>query len=319
MQRSLYLALISLSLIWGGSFLFIKLLLEEYGPWGIAFFRSAFGLVLIIIVMKLLRQPFGLRTIPWVPMTIMALVNTAIPWFFIGLSETRITSGMASVLNATTPLWTVIVGVFFFKKMTNKLQWLGLVISLFGMIILLGVNPVSLISVDPVGAVCMISATLCYAVGSHLSKRFTELTMYQVTFGTLLCAMVGSGLAGLVFETKSLLQVPSLASLGAISGLGLLGSGVAYILFYFMIQKGSPEFATMVTYLVPVSAIIWGYALLHEPLEWSLVTGLVLILAGVYIAGRFSPKEKAAAANTGGPATPKTTDIADIADINEGL
>lgn len=296
MPRSLYSALVSLSLIWGGSFLFIKLLLEEYGPWSIAFFRSAFGLILIIIVMKAIRQPFGFRKIPWVPMTIMALVNTAIPWALIGLSETRITSGMASVMNATTPLWTVIVGVLFFKTVTSKLQWLGLVISLIGMVILLGINPVSFISVDPVGAICMISATLCYAIGSQLSKRFSDLTMYQVTFGTLLCAMIGSGIAGLIFEPKAMLHVPSLTSVGALAGLGLLGSGIAYILFYFMIQKGSPEFATMVTYLVPVSAIIWGYVLLNEPLEWSLVIGLLLILAGVFIASRFSPKARAASA-----------------------
>lgn len=295
MSRSLYLCLLLLSLIWGGSFFFIKILLEDYGPWTIAFLRSAFGLVLIIGVMKGMRKSFELRKIPWGFMALIALINTAIPWALIGFSETRLTSGMASVMNATTPLWTVTLGVLFFRSLTSKLQWLGLLISLAGMVILLGINPVSIISVDPLGAVCMISATLCYAIGSHLTKRLMGLTTYQVTFGTLLCTMIASGLASLIVEPSSMFQIPTLTSVGALIGLGVFGSGVAYILFYFMIQQGSPEFATMVTYLVPVSAIAWGYALLNEPVEWNLLAGLVFILAGVFIATRFSPKASAKA------------------------
>ncbi|WP_223069750.1 DMT family transporter [Paenibacillus caui] len=291
MPRSLYFALLSLSLIWGGSFFFIKILLHDYGPWTIAFFRSAFGLAVIIAVMLIMRKPFDIRKIRWIPMAVMALINTAIPWAFIGFAETKLTSGMASVLNATTPLWTVIIGVLFFGAVTNRLQWLGMIISLAGLLILVGVNPVSIISVDPLGAAGMIAATLCYAVGSHLSKRLKGLSMYQVTFGTLISAMIGSGIVALLVEPDSLLQLPSAVSISALIGLGVFGSGFAYILFYFLIQKGSPEFATMVTYLVPVSAIVWGYALLNEDIHWSLLTGLAFILAGVFLASKKSPRK----------------------------
>nr|WP_223829494.1 DMT family transporter [Paenibacillus arenilitoris] len=100
MSRQLFAALVLLSLIWGGSFYFIKILLHDFGPWSIAFLRSAFGLATITLIMLVLRKPFGLRSIPWLPMAVMASIHTAIPWAIIAFSETRLTSGMASVLNA---------------------------------------------------------------------------------------------------------------------------------------------------------------------------------------------------------------------------
>ncbi|ASS68287.1 MULTISPECIES: EamA family transporter [unclassified Paenibacillus] len=286
MPKSLYAALVALSLIWGGSFYFIKLLLEETGPWMIAFLRSSFGLVTITAVMLLLRKPFGLRSVPWIPMAVMALFNTAVPWALIGFSETRLSSGMASVLNATTPLWTIIVGTLFFRNAAGRLQWAGMLTALAGMMVLLGVNPSTIISVDGIGFACMLAATLCYGIGSQLSRRLTGLSMYQLTFGTLLCSAAGSGIAAFSTEPFPTAAFSSGSFIGALAGIGVFGSGIAYIIFYYLIQKGSPEFATMVTYLVPVSAIVWGYSLLGEPLHWNLLAGLAVILGGVFLATR---------------------------------
>ena len=137
MSRSLIVSLVLLSLIWGGSFFFNKLLLENYGPWMIAFLRSAFGLAAITVIMLALRKPILFRSIPWLSIAVLALINTAIPWALIPLSETRITSSMASVLNATTPMWTIIMGLLFFKSSVNRLQWAGMVVSFIGLMVLL--------------------------------------------------------------------------------------------------------------------------------------------------------------------------------------
>lgn len=287
MSRSLYAALLMLSLIWGGSFFFIKILLEDFGPWTIAFLRSGFGLVTIVAIMIALRKPFDLKKIPWLPMILIALINTAIPWALIGFSETRVTSSMASVLNATTPLWTMIVGLLFFQAVSNRKQWLGMTIAFIGLIILLGINPITIISVDLLGFICMMAATICYAFGSQLSKRhFKELSMYQITFGTLLGSMLGSGIVALMYEPITITNIMTPTNFSVLIGLGVFGSGIAYILFYYMIQKGSPEFATMVTYLVPASAILWGYTLLNEHIHWTLLIGLAFILCGVYLASK---------------------------------
>jgi drug/metabolite transporter (DMT)-like permease len=284
--RLLVSALIVLSLNWGGYFFFIKHLLQDFGPWTIAFLRSSFGLVTIGMIMLILRKPFEFRKVPWIPMAVMALVNTAIPWAIIGFSETRLTSGMTSILNATTPLWTIVVGTLFFQTVTNRMQWIGMGIAFIGLIVLLGINPVSIISVDLLGFISMITATLCYAVGSQLSKRLKGLSMYQITFGTLLCAMLGSGSAAISFERISLPHLASVTNIAMLIGLGVFGSGIAYILFYFMVQKGSPEFATMVTYLIPASAIMWGSTLLNEQIHWKLLMGLAFILGGVFLASK---------------------------------
>ena len=292
MPRLLFLALFILSLIWGGSFFFIKILLHDFGPMTIAFLRSTFGLAAITVIMLLLRKPFEFSKIPWLPMTLVSLTNTSIPWMIIAFSETRLTSSMASVLNAVTPLWTMIVGMIFFQSITNRLQWLGMGIAFIGLIILLGVNPVSMISVDLLGFACMLIATLFYAFGSQFSKRILPgMSMYQITFGTLFFSMISSGIAAFSFEGISFTHLSSFANIGALIGLGIFGSGIAYVLFYYMIQKGSPEFATMVTYLVPVSAIIWGYTILHEKIHWSLLTGLIFILIGVFLTTRKRSKK----------------------------
>lgn len=290
MSRLVYLALIALSLIWGGSFFFIKMLLHDFGPWTIAFLRSGTGLVVIVCIMLVLKKPFRLRSISWIPMAIMALINTAIPWALIAFSETRLPSSMASVLNATTPVWTIIMGVLFFRSISSRRQWLGIGIATVGLIVLLDINPETFISVDIIGFGCMIAATFCYAIGSQISKNLLTLgySMYQMTFGTLLCTMIGSGIMAYSTEEVSISQLASVSNILMIIGLGVFGSGIAYILFYFMVEKGSPEFATMVTYLVPCTAVLWGYTLLDEHIKWTLLVGLVIILAGVFIASRKS-------------------------------
>lgn len=286
-SRSLLLVLTLLSLIWGGSFYFMKILLQDFGPWTIAFLRSTLGLITITVVMLSLKKPIGFKQISWVPMVIMALINTAIPWSLIAFSETRLTSTMASVLNATTPLWTLAIGILFFKTVSGRMQWLGMLIAFCGIIVLLDVNPVSLVSVDLLGFLCMMAATCCYAIGGQLSKRLPgSLSMYQVTFGTLLCSMVGSGGIALLTESFSFSGFASESTVASLIGLGVFGSGIAYILYYYLVQKGGPEIASYVTYLVPITAFVWGYALLNEEITWNLLVGMVFIAGGLFLTGR---------------------------------
>lgn len=288
MPRSLYAVLLLLSLIWGGSFLFIKvLLLHQVGPWTIVFLRSSFGFVFIALLMLFMRSPFQIKSIPWKSVIPVAMVNMVLPWTLIGFSETRIASSMASVLNATTPIWTMLVGLVFFGAVFHRLQWLGMCLAFIGIIILLGINPAFIISVDPIGFGCMLLATLCYGFGTQLSRRIlTNLSMYHATFATLLGAVVGGGIMMAIIEKPdlSIILVPDV--FGSLIGLGILGSGVAYILFNYMILRGSAEFASTVTYFVPVSAIAWGFLLLNEHIGWNVLAGLALILGGVLMANQ---------------------------------
>jgi drug/metabolite transporter (DMT)-like permease len=226
-------------------------------------------------------------------MIAMALINTAIPWALIANSETHLTSSMASILNATTPVWTIVVGILLFRHASTKFQWWGVGIATIGVIVLVGIKPGSLISVDMVSLISMLSATFCYAIGSQLSKRLlTGYSMYQISFGTLLTCMISSGSVAFSTESISLEHVVSWSNIPIIIGLGVFGSGFAYILYYYIVQKGSAEFASMVTYLVPSTALIWGYTLLNEEIKWNMLMGLLIILGGVFLAGREGRKKQ---------------------------
>ncbi|SDX32029.1 DMT family transporter [Paenibacillus sp. CF384] len=295
MPRLIYVALLLLSLIWGGSFYFIKLLLHDFGPWSIAFLRSFCGLVVVLFIMLIFKKPFAFRSLPWPAMFIMALINTALPWTLIGFSEQHLTSSMASILNAMTPVWTIIVGILFFKSKSHYMQWVGIGVATIGLVILLGIRPGALLSVNGIGLIGMLTATFCYAVGSQLSKRLSVRgsSMYQITYGTLLSSTIVSGT--LAFSTESITwgHVSDMSNVPHIIGLGIFGSGFAYILFYYMVEKGSAEFASMVTYLVPSTALIWGSVLLDEAIKWNMLAGLVIILFGVFLASR-KPRREAA-------------------------
>ncbi|RAP74613.1 DMT family transporter [Paenibacillus montanisoli] len=302
MPRLIYAALLLLSLIWGGSFYFIKVLLHDFGPWSIAFLRSFCGLVVVLLIMLIFKKPFGFRAIPWPAMFIMAMINTAFPWTLIGFSEQHLTSSMASILNATTPVWTIIVGILFFKGKSHGMQWLGIGIATIGLLILLGIRPGVLLSIDGIGLLGMMIATFCYAVGSQLSKQLSlrGCTMYQITYGTLLSSTVFSGTLAFTTESVTWPHLTSMSNIPNIIGLGMLGSGIAYILFYYMVEKGSAEFASMVTYLVPSTALVWGALLLNEPIKWNMLAGLAIILFGVFLAGR-KPRRAVALKPQGAP------------------
>jgi drug/metabolite transporter (DMT)-like permease len=298
MARILYVQLGFLSLIWGGSFFFIKILLEHFGPWSIAWMRTGLGAVVIALVMFISREKWWRGSFPWVPLILVGLLNTTIPWSLIGFSETRITSSMASVLNATTPLWTMVVGIAVFGSKSGKNQWIGLGVAFLGLMLLVGFNPASIMTVDPLGFLAMLGATFCYAIASHISKKYLhDQSVYTISLFSLIFGWAGCLVPVWGWETFSFHPLLDWKVACAIVALGALGAGAAYLLLYNLIQKGSAEFASLVTYLIPVTAIFWGSLFLHEPLTWNLLAGMIGILAGVYLATRPVKFQSSAVAN----------------------
>jgi drug/metabolite transporter (DMT)-like permease len=293
MPPLLYVLLGLLSLIWGGSFFFIKILLESFGPWSITFIRCFFGIVTLLAIIVLKREKFKIKNLPWKALIAVGLLNSAIPWTLIGFSETRISSSLAAVLNASTPLWTLIIGILFFRLSATIYQFVGIVAGFCGILILVDMDWGNFNMSDSLAFGAMILVTLCYGLASQVSKRhFQSVSTYQVALVTLLVGAVTTGGFALFKETPvwSNLLEPSVFL--AFLGLGSLGSGIAYILFFTLIQKGSAEFTSLVTYLVPPFAIFWGYIFLGENLYLSLFIGLLFILFGVFISGK---KKKAKA------------------------
>jgi drug/metabolite transporter (DMT)-like permease len=288
----LYGALFTLSFIWGLSFLFIKLLVEPLGAWGVVFGRCLFGTVILLLIIAFRKELKGLKGLPVGMIILVSLLNNAIPWYLIALSETKITSSYASLINATTPIWTLIIGFLFFQTKLRLFQWLGIALGFFGIMILSGVDVTNIKDQPIVGLITMVGATLCYGSSTHLTKKYlSTVSITMISFSTLFVSTIISFIMVLITDGTILTRIIEPSIFGALVGLGVFGSGIAYLLYYYCIQKGSPEFASLVTYLAPISAMIWGAMILHEEIHLSMITGFILILAGVYVSSK-KPKEK---------------------------
>lgn len=289
----LYGSLITLSLIWGTSFLFIKVLLEDMTPATVVFGRSLFGTVILIIIALVRKDRLWSKNLPWGFIILVSFMNNVFPWYFISSSETSISSSLASILNATTPIWTLMIGFLFFGTNLKRNQWLGILIGFFGIFLLSDINLGEFNMNHTTGVILMSAAAICYGIASQMTKRYlVDLTVMQISFYTLFISTTISFGLMMVTSPESISAFGHYKNLLLFLGLGALGSGVAYLLYYYMVTKGSPEFASFVTYLAPVSAIMWGAVLLNEEIHISMLIGLLVIFLGVFISSNLTKANK---------------------------
>ncbi|UOQ43905.1 EamA family transporter [Halobacillus salinarum] len=293
----LYVALGALSLIWGLSFVFIKWLVEPAGLWGTVFIRCTAGAVVVLPLLWKNRREF-IRRVPYQDLLVVGVFNAGLPWGLIALSETQINSTTAAVLNALTPICTAFIGFLFFSIKLKPQQWGGVVLGFLGILVLMNFEAGELLKENFIGMGTMILAAICYGFSSQYTKKNLQETgvlliaACTLTVGAIV-GLIGMGVTG---SFKAFVHVPFLDPkvLIAIIGLGCFGSGIAHLLFYYLVTRGSAEFATSVTYLIPITAMIWGFILLHEQLTSRLALGLVIIFTGVYLAGRKSVRFRTA-------------------------
>lgn len=291
----LYSALLTLSLIWGTSFLFIKILLSTVEPTVVVFGRCFFGALILFFIFLFNKKKIQFKKLPWLPLTFVALTNNVLPWLLICSSETKLSSSMASIINATTPIWTLIIGFFLFASSLRKNQWIGIVIGFLGIFILSDFHMGEIHRGNTIGILLMTGATLCYGIGGQLSKKYlSQLSVIETSCFTLIISTLLSFVLMIVLEPQSPASLFNVHVLVPLIGLGVLGSGVAYLLYYYLVKEGSPEFASLVTYLVPISAVIWGALLLKEKIHWSMILGLLVIFLGVYISSLNAKKNSKA-------------------------
>ncbi|RFU64929.1 DMT family transporter [Peribacillus glennii] len=282
----LYAALIGLSLIWGLSFVFMKWLLPVAGVWGIVFLRCLAGVAVLLPVLWWKRSEINWK-LPWKALIIVGIFNCGLAWALIPLSETAINSNTASILNATTPIWTGLIGFIIFSFVLTARQWMGILIGFFGILVLMDFQVGELFGTEFIGIGTMLLASICYGFAGQLTKRFLSDTgVLVITTFTLLTGAV-NGLAGMLFtEPIQIEKIIDPLVIFAIVGLGCFGSGLGQLIYFYINKKGSPELASSVTYLIPGTAMVWGYVLLGESITPNVILGLLIIFAGVYLSSR---------------------------------
>ncbi|HET7657168.1 MAG TPA: EamA family transporter [Bacillales bacterium] len=289
-----YLTLVGLSLIWGTSFLFIKILVETTEPINVVFLRCLLGAAPLYGILLFRLPKMKVSRLPWFPLLVVGVINAAIPWTLISLSELSIRSSTAAVLNATTPLWTSLFGFALFSVWLSKKQWIGIIVGFVGILILMNFDVASFFNENFIGVGTMVIAAICYGISFQIVKRYLDgVPVLIISAATLTVGFIATGVYSLFtygFPTSVFL---SWEPLSAIIGLGVFGSGLAYLMNFYLVHKAGAEFASFVTYLVPVSAMFWGWLILGEPLSTHLIIGLIFIFGGVYLSGRGKPKNTA--------------------------
>jgi drug/metabolite transporter (DMT)-like permease len=291
-----YLAFISLALIWGGSFLAIKLAVQDMGPTALLLFRSISGFVALALIIIALRKPLfgpGWRGRMF-GFGIMAVTNAVIPWVFIGWGEERISSGLASILNSTTTLWTAVLIYWVMpSERPTVVNYVGVVIGFAGVVVLVYPDLAAHgLSGNVLGALAVLVASLSYAINAMYQRRkMRDVSVFEISLGQLAASVVFA----IPIAAPSLPYIHlHVLSLAAVIALGAIGTGVAYLLYYYVMNTLGAVRAAGVTYVVPVTAVFWGALLLHETVSVTIVAGMIVILAGILLVNlRRMPRREA--------------------------
>jgi len=292
---------ILLGAIWSSSFMWIKIAVAEIGPMTLVAFRVLFGLLFGIAVILIQRVALPRSAKEWSPLLILGITNVAVPFFLISWGEQSIDSAVAAILDATVPLFTILIAHYLLHddKMTVP-KVLGLLMGFAGVVILMSKDiGASLGSV--LGQLAVVLASAFYAGSAVYARKTTENTSgIMRSAGPLVSATALMWLAAFLVESP--VEVPQLRITWiALLFLGIFGSGVAFVLAYYLIHEIGPTRTSMVTYLFPLGGVILGVAFLNETLSWQLVAGAVLIILSLVVANiqtekqELNTKEQAAA------------------------
>ena len=292
MRKSWLPAYIALGLVWGCSFIFIKLGLEFLTPFGVAFGRCALGAITLIIVVKFKKIKLPSDKQIWFKLWVVAMLLNVIPGILFAYAEVHVTSVLAGIINAATPLATLVVMLIAFREEKLKVEQIqGLIVGGIGVLVVLGIwqgigdNQLN-------GVIALLIAVTCYGISFPYSKRniiplglkpesaaATQLVTASIT---LLPLYLFDGVSNDYYRVNNVL---------AMVALGVLGSGFAYIWNFSIIQAAGSSIASTVTYLTPVVAVFVGWLFLGEKIAWHEPAGALLVILGAAISqGRFKRK-----------------------------
>ena len=271
-----------LALIWGASFMLIKIADRELAPATLILGRlGSAALLLAAIAFVRLGPRATLAELrgAWRWLVVVGLVNTAIPFWLLSWGETRIDSGLASIIQGAVPIFNALLAFAFFREArVSGLRLLGLAIGFVGVALLVGAQPEGKL----LGALAVVAMALCYAIGTLIAGRHLRGT------SPLVVALASTAVSTVAALPAGILQAPAGMWHGetimAILVLGFVGTAIAYLLFFALIQRAGPNYATLVTYLVPPIALAYGAIFLGESFGATAFVALALILAGVALA-----------------------------------
>lgn len=275
---------LALGLVWGASFLFIELALESFTAIGIAFLRGFLGAMSLLIVIVVTKQKLPRVGKHWLHIAVVALLLNTVPGFLFAVGQQYVSSAIAGILNATTPMMTLLIISLAFREQKPTLnQNLGIVLGFAG-VALVGLGGGEISFTSPWGIALLLLATLCYGIAMPYAKRFVSPLPYSPY--VLAAAQVSASalLAALPALLVGVTHAPvSASALWGILALGIVGTGFAYVWNYRNIELAGSVIASSVTYLTPVVAVVLGFLVLGERLTLLQAAGGVLVLVSALV------------------------------------
>lgn len=282
MNRTEWLLLIVLSVLWGSTFFFAEIALTAMTPFALVMFRVGLAAAALLVVVHAGGQRMPATPGPWIAFFVMGGLNNLLPFSLIFWGQTHIAGGLAAILNATTPLFAVVFAhVLTRDEKITPLRLLGVALGIAGVAVMIGPAALTELGDHVLGQVAVLGAASCYALAGIFGRRFRGLPPVVVAAGQATAATVMIVPAVLLAEGKGALVVPVGGVLAAVIALALLSTALAYILYFRILATAGATNLLLVTFLIPVSAILLGTVFLAERLTVGQVAGMALIAFGL--------------------------------------
>ena len=280
------LRLVLLAAIWGSSFLFMRICAPVLGPAVLIESRVVLAAIFLAIVGLFLRKRLDLAR-NWKHYLILGFFNTALPFLLFAYASSILTASVLSVLNATAPMWGALIGALYMRQPIARRQAAGLVMGTCGVALLVGFDAVTRRPGAAVAIGAALVGALSYSVASLYSKSARSVEPFANAHGSMWAAAI------LVLPALALFPTPGYATpgiLGAVLALGVMCTGVAYIIYFKLVDDVGPTSALTVTFLNPLFGILWGALFLGEVVGWYTIAGAAVVIGGTALVTGYSPR-----------------------------
>jgi drug/metabolite transporter (DMT)-like permease len=281
-----WLIFLALGFMWGSSYLFIKLAVDDFGTFSLVALRLLVGAILLWIVVRVARQPLPRDRRTYGHLLVMAVINITIPFLLITWAEQSVESSLAAILTSPVPLFAIVLSAMFLPDEPIRVNGLiGLLVGFIGVVIIVS-RGLSGAGSSVAGELALLGATVSYACGAVYSRRNVRglapmiPAVFQVTFAAII-----TGTIAIAFE-QPWTATPDTEAIFAILWLGILGSGLAYLAVFRLFAHWGATRTTTVAYVIPVVGIVLGFLVLQEPIDARIILGTILVVTGIGLVNR---------------------------------
>jgi drug/metabolite transporter (DMT)-like permease len=275
--------LIILAMFWGGSFFFVEVALRDFQPFTLVFLRISIAALILVGVVYLSgnRLPASLKT--WMGYIVLGLLNNAIPFSLISWGQTRIEGGVASILNATTPIFTVLLAHFLTSDERLSIpKIMGVLVGFIGVYLMMKPELSDGFSWRGLGQTAVLGAAISYSFAGIFGKRFKNIPAVVNAAGMLLCASIIMLPLAIIIDAPWSVR-PSLEALSAVFAIAVISTAVAYLMYFHLLAAVGATNVLLVTFLVPISALLLGVGILGEVIKVLEYAGMGCIFLGLII------------------------------------